>query len=228
MIRRMKRLAAAGLALALTWASPVAAAVPAGVWTEFEGLWDKNAILTTDGRSFSQNADTGGVPRFRIRAGGSGSGGTSAAGRPSRFVEVESTRSTGPAGRDAASMMAGIASLDLPDAEGPTSLELYRGEGFRRLWGAERMLQTRAVAMVVDLDTAQASEAARICRSIAVERIAAVESDRCTLEAIVDRADGLPLAARITRVVAGDNRANVTESFTFIRSADCASSAPRN
>lgn len=227
MNRRLGKYAAA-LALVFAGASAGAAAPRGGVAVEYEGLWSKDAILTTDGRSFSQNADTGGVPRFRIRAVGSGRGDTSTAGRPSRVVEVDSTGSTDSAGRDAASMMAGIASLDLPDAEGPTSLELYRGEGFRRRWGAERMLQARAVAMVVDLDTAQGSEAARICRNIAVERIAAVESDRCTLEAIVDRSDGLPLAARITRVVAGDNRANVSESFTFIRSADCASSARRN
>ena len=187
------------------------------VWFDYQALWHADELTPQNG-GFAQNIDDGALPRFRIRLRSASTRANSfphpASQTPAADVEPGFIQPDAAAGVE---ILLGIATLDLPQASGEWFDSRRRYAGSARRWGAERLSVARNVALTVDLNLDSDSRAARLCRLVTVVVPGGMAGDRCTIEALLDREDGWPLAARIQRMLEAANGGRLLKSITFER-----------
>jgi hypothetical protein len=140
-----------------------------------------------------------------------------APGELETYVDVRPPASIDAAAAAPAAIVAGMAGLALPPAGGGDWFASQRGNRAWP-WRYDRMrVAGRDVALEVDALAAADSAPARVCRLVEIAPFAGITSDRCRIEAIVDAADGWPLAALVVRTLQASDGSRAQESLTFRR-----------
>jgi hypothetical protein len=147
---------------------------------------------------------------------------TPTANLPTRLL----VRPDGQARLTGAALLVGAATLDLPESTGGTWFDAIRqnsaGRGSGQISG-----NGRQAGLHVDLLADRPTPAQHICRSLVVDDPGRLVSDRCSIEAILDRRDGWPNTLRISRSKAAADGSQARESVTFWRAAGLVTRPPR-
>lgn len=87
-------------------------------------------------------------------------------------------------------------------------------------WNMEQVrLHGREAGLEIDLMSSPNGPAARICRSLQLDRTGAPVSDRCSIGGFIDRRDGWPLVITVSRTVKTADRGEANRNVTFSRLA---------
>lgn len=143
------------------------------------------------------------------------SGSEAAAAPPTHML----IRSDGRALLDGAELLVSAAKMHLPTANGGPWFDAKLRDAAAGLL-PESLRQARRASLQLDLAANQSAAAANLCRSLDRAGPGEAVSDRCIVEAFVDRGDGWPIVLRIARTRVSTDGSQAQESVSFWRAHD--------
>lgn len=136
-----------------------------------------------------------------------------------RVLQAESVRRVAPP-IDSAALLLELAKLSLPRFVSAYQLGLVNAPSRQQGWRSEQIgSHGQAVRSEINLLSAAASQAARLCRSLAYRSLSELRSDTCLIEGSIDRRDGWPITLTLSRRGEAPNGATETQSRSFDRVA---------
>jgi hypothetical protein len=176
-----------------------------GVWVNYS-TWLYGDRLERTGTSALASHSDGMIPQFRIRL-------------PRREAgwEAQPLLPSSPAVERGASMLIGIARLDLPASERGPWFARYR-DNEHWAWRYRRIREgVRYVAAEFDLRAGPSAAVSEVCGSIEIEPLPGATTERCRIAAIVDPVDGWPIAAEVSRSLGAPDGSYSRETATIDR-----------